>query len=184
MRLASGKTAQALSQLAGTAPSTWLRIEAQQRWPTIDTIERLAQALGVSPCWLAFGVEGEEPFRQRRPRPPLRPEEPIPCPGQGAVTGLHRSFGQRLRERRAELGLSLRELGQRAGVSAQAIVHAEADRSLPKVDTLEALAQALGVSPCWLAYGQGYRTAGDRSSKGTVSDRRLARYARQPSSEE
>jgi len=183
MRLASGKTAQALSQLAGAALSTWLRIETQRRLPTIDTIERLAQALGVSPCWLAFGAQGEDPFRQRRPRPPLLPDEPVPCPGKGAVIDLHVGFSKRLRERRGELGLSLRELGQRAGVSAQAIVHAEADRSVPKVDTLEALAFALGVSPCWLAYGQGNPPAGYRVSSGPGGNRRAARYPRSPSSE-
>lgn len=155
MRLASGRSTSELAQLAGVAATTWLRIESRQRVPTIDTIERFARALGVASGWLAFGPQGEEPFRSRRPRVPVPPDEPHPRPGSRQSIARHKGLAGRLRWRRAALGLSLRALAERAGISAQAIVHVEAARVVPKVDTLESLARALGVSPGWLAFGQG-----------------------------
>ena len=36
--------------------------EHGQTEPSLSTIEQLAAALGVSPCWLAFGCKGEKTY--------------------------------------------------------------------------------------------------------------------------
>lgn len=55
-------------------------------------------------------------------------------------------IGERLRDRRHELGLSLRELSGRLGVSASLISQIERGRANPSVSTLYALVGALDVS--------------------------------------
>ena len=55
-------------------------------------------------------------------------------------------IGERLRERRHELGLSLRDLADRLGVSASLISQIERGRANPSVSTLYALVGALDVS--------------------------------------
>ena len=59
-----------------------------------------------------------------------------------------------LRARNAA-GLSLRALARAADLAPTTISNIEEGRSLPSVETAEKLAGALGVSPCWLAYGEG-----------------------------
>jgi transcriptional regulator with XRE-family HTH domain len=54
--------------------------------------------------------------------------------------------GARLRARRRELGLSLRELGSRVGVSASMLSQVENDRCRPSVATLYRLVGELGLS--------------------------------------
>jgi transcriptional regulator with XRE-family HTH domain len=51
-----------------------------------------------------------------------------------------------LRQIREERGLSQRELAARAGVVKSTIYEAEAGRHIPRIQTLEKLADALGVS--------------------------------------
>ena len=46
-----------LAQRIGVAHSTIVRIERGQAKPTIETVEKLAEALGVQAKWLAFGDE-------------------------------------------------------------------------------------------------------------------------------
>ena len=46
-----------LAQRVGVAHSTIVRIERGQAKPTIETVEKLATALGVEATWLAFGDE-------------------------------------------------------------------------------------------------------------------------------
>ena len=64
-------------------------------------------------------------------------------------------LGSRLFEARKTAGLSMRALAGRAGLSHPAINDIEKGHSIPAADTLDLLADALGVSPCWLAYGLG-----------------------------
>ena len=64
-------------------------------------------------------------------------------------------MGARLFEARQAAGLTLRALGEKAGLSHTAVNGIEKGHQIPAADTIEALAQALGVSPCWLAYGIG-----------------------------
>ncbi len=64
-------------------------------------------------------------------------------------------LGARLFQAREEAGFTFRELAARAGVSAATVNDIEKGHRRPVVDTLERLANALGISPCWLAYGIG-----------------------------
>lgn len=61
----------------------------------------------------------------------------------------------RLKRARQRLGLSQRRLCALAGMSYTAIQLIERGKRAPGVDTVERLAIALGVSKCWLAYGEG-----------------------------
>ena len=123
--------------------------------PTISTLERLGSAMGIDPGWLAYGYEGLEPFRERYPRPITEPSDPTPDPALRVFRDLTASFPQRIRDARERSGLSMRTLSSAAGVSVQAWSNAEAGKALPRVDTCERMAVALGVAPRRLAYGEG-----------------------------
>lgn len=56
------------------------------------------------------------------------------------------TLGQRIQEERKRLGLSQESLGERLGVSRQAISKWEADGAVPEVDKLIALSRLFGVS--------------------------------------
>jgi transcriptional regulator with XRE-family HTH domain/quercetin dioxygenase-like cupin family protein len=55
-------------------------------------------------------------------------------------------FGQRIREERARLGVSVRGLAREIGVSASLISQIETGRSQPSVSTLYSIVTALGIS--------------------------------------
>ena len=103
--------------------------------PRCDTVEKIAYALGLSPAFLAFGIEGQA----------TRPCDGLRCEG----------VASRLRATRAARGLSMRALARAAGLTDTAVRTTETGATMPGLDTAEALAKALGVSPGWLAYGLG-----------------------------
>lgn len=72
-----------------------------------------------------------------------------------AVTLACAKLGERLFEARDRAGLTLRELGQKAGVSWSTISAIEKGNQSAMAETIERLAVALGVRPCWLAFGEG-----------------------------
>lgn len=153
-RKAAGLTPTRLSLLAGLSNPAATQLEAGGQVPRVDTIERLARVLGVEACWLGFGVEGKRPFEQKikggrpadgSPIAQEAPDGPLSCADLPA----------RLIAARAARGLTRKALGAAAEISGQGVAYIEAGRSIPSVATVEALAAALGVSPCWLAYGQG-----------------------------
>jgi transcriptional regulator with XRE-family HTH domain len=136
--------------MAGVAGSL-VHYAERGRVPRLDTIERIAIALGVSSCWLAFGDEGSAPVRQQLPRPgrplllrPLTAREATPNYG---------SIGARLFAMRERRGLSRRALGKAAETSGTSILNIEDGRTIPRLDMVERLATALDVPPCWLAFG-------------------------------
>ena len=131
------------------------KIESGFNVPVLDTIERLAAALGVSPGWLSYGYEGSEPFRERYPRPIFEPADPTPDDKHRVFRALHEGFPVRLQQARERSGLSMRTLSTAAGVSVQAWSNAEAGKVVPRVDTAERMAVALGVAPSWLGFGEG-----------------------------
>ena len=45
----------AWARRSGVSSATINDIEKARQMPAADTIERLARALGLRPCWLAFG---------------------------------------------------------------------------------------------------------------------------------
>lgn len=60
------------------------------------------------------------------------------------------TMGQRIAERRKLLGISQEALGEKVGVSRQAISKWEADGAVPEIDKLIALSRLFGVSVGWL----------------------------------
>jgi hypothetical protein len=101
----------------------------------VATVERLANALRVSPAWLAFGLVAEW-----EPAEGLRSDD----------------LAARTREARLALGLTVREAERRAKLSRGAVRVVEAG-SASTLSTVEKLAVALAVSPAWLAFGTGPR---------------------------
>lgn len=65
--------------------------------------------------------------------------------GCGAV-----SIGQRIAQKRKELGLSQEALGEQMGISRQAIYKWESDSALPEIDKLVVLSKLFDVSVGWL----------------------------------
>ncbi len=102
--------------------------------PRLDTVERVAYGLGLSPAFLAYGIEADAD----------RPSDGLHCEG----------VALRLRQTRIHLGLSVLALATAAGLSHTAVGNVERG-TMPTLATAEALAIALGVSPGWLAYGLG-----------------------------
>lgn len=60
------------------------------------------------------------------------------------------SIGQRIAQKRKELGLSQEALGEELGVSRQAIYKWESDSAVPEVEKLVQLSRRFGVSVGWL----------------------------------
>lgn len=137
-RTARGLKLLPLSGLAGVADRTIAKIETEETTPAIDTTEKIARALEVSPCYLAYGVEGAALAQ-------LAEGEQLRAAGCGA----------RIRQLREHQELSLRALASAAGLAGPTIASIEVGATLPTVATAEALAVALGCSPCWLAYAEG-----------------------------
>lgn len=141
------------------------RIELGRISPGVDTVEKIATALGISPVWLAFGDQGHLRFRQRYPRPALPYDPPVPELAQRPFLARHLGLADRLKLARQLRGFSLRQVAKLAvhphapegdkGLSAQAVLDMETGRRIPYVVNCEAVAVALDVSPGWLAYGEG-----------------------------
>lgn len=111
-------------------------LEEGERIPRLDTVERIAYALGLSPAFLAYGIEGEA--------------GPLP-------RGLRcEAVAHRLTAERAARGLSVLAVAKLAGLSHTAVGNVERG-TMPTLATAEALAKALDLSPGWLAFGIGSR---------------------------
>jgi transcriptional regulator with XRE-family HTH domain len=148
----TGLSASAVAAAANLSHPTARKIE-DGRIPALDTLERLAAVIGVPPGWLAYGPEGGEPFKPRRPRSITHETDPEPSERWRAYRARHEGCPDRLRRAREASGLSMRELAAAAGITHQTWSNTETGSTVPKVDSLERMAVALGVSPSWLAYG-------------------------------
>lgn len=153
LRCAAGLTADAVNKLAGLSKNVVNSLEDRLHRPKLDTVEMLAAALGVSPCWLAFGPDGDQVFTQKLPQDRPVVPDPAPRPGADAFQARYAGAGKRIRDLRVKARFSLRYLAGYAKVSHQAVLYIEQGTTIPKIDTVEAIAVALGVAPCWLAYG-------------------------------
>lgn len=142
-----------IGRRAGIGHQTTTRIERGERTPQIDTVELIARALQVEPCWLAFGFDGGKPFNLKSKV--TKPETDVPDIATSELTSAYLGVAKRLSDRRSALGLSLRQVGTAAGISYQTVNLIECGEAVPKVDSLHRLAIALDVAPCWLAYGVG-----------------------------
>lgn len=121
-----------LAARAGLASSTTITVlETQQTVPNVETAEKLARALDVPPGFLAYGIESRE--------------------GKAGYAGL----AERLCAARMTRGLAKQPLDELADVAKGTVANTEAGRSRPRIDTVEKVAKVLGVSPAWLAFGEG-----------------------------
>lgn len=158
MRMASSRGLSEVGLAVGLSRQTCAYIETASRVPGIDTVEKIASSLGVSPCWLAYGSEGTEQFQQKRPR---SLDNDVSACGAGddgqpePFRGRYKGAGERCKALREARGLSLRQLAEAAGISVQTVANTEAGSTVPKVDNVERLAVALDCAPCWLAFGVG-----------------------------
>lgn len=118
--------------------------------PRVDTVERIARALGLAPSFLAYGLDGE-------------------CKPTGALDSA--AVGARLRALRLDRGLTMRALARLAGLTDTAVRTTETGTTVPSVATVEALANALAVSPGWLAYAVGPMDAPRRRRSRTAAGR-------------
>ena len=125
-----------LANAAHIAPSTVGAIERGLQIPTVGKIAQLASALRVSAAWLGFGI-GDM----------LTEDAIATCEG----------MGERLQAVRVERAVSKAELGRLAGLTAPSITQIEKGGQ-SGVEVIEAIAQVLGVSPGWLAFGIGTQT--------------------------
>ena len=133
-RKAASLTKGGLAIAAGLGRNALYGLESGERIPRVDTVELLADALHVSPCWLAFGVElAWSPAHARR------------C---GEIA-------QRLRQARTARAVSTRALGRDSGTSDTTVRLTETGETIPSIAKVEAIAVALRVSACWLAFGVG-----------------------------
>lgn len=142
-----------LSKAAGAGENTVTQIEAGARLPRLSLIERLASVLQVSPAYLAFGHDS-----------PSEPAEGQRCEGMAA----------RLLQVRTLRGISMRDVARNAGCAPGTVRSTELGAT-PTVDTAEVLAHALGVSPAWLAFGEGPRELPLRKRPGSASPPALDR---------
>lgn len=79
-----------------------------------------------------------------------------PKRGRGRPPGskqVDNAFGRRLAERRVALGITQEDLARRMGVSRTAYHSWESGTFEPSLNRIRALALELGVSACWLAFG-------------------------------
>src|SRR5262245_48339259 len=67
-------------------------------------------------------------------------------PAAAQAPAVHSRIGARLRDRRESLGISLREIARRIGVSASLVSQIERDKVNPSVSTLYALVRELGLN--------------------------------------
>lgn len=123
----------ALAERVGGDQTTALDIETGGRLPTVGTVARLANGLGVSAGWLAFALgEMDGPTQQAA------------CDGMGA----------RLQLVRVASGLTKAALARQAGLSPTALANIERGAQ-SGIEVIAALAKALGISPAWLAFNDG-----------------------------
>lgn len=134
--MAAGAQPTILARRVGLSAPTVTNIE-RGRVPGVDVLERLARGLNVSPCLLAYGVEA--------PAAEVEDGAPLRCA----------TIGERLAAAREHAGLSMRALGRAADLTPTTIGNIEAGKVLPGVDVAEALAGALKISPCYLAFAEG-----------------------------
>jgi transcriptional regulator with XRE-family HTH domain len=103
-------------------------LEAGGRIPRVDTVEKLAKVLRVSPCFLAYGIDQ-------------------PC--DAGDCSLSAGLPARLAQQRQEKGLSRLGLGGLSGTSHTFVRDTEAGKSVPNIAKVEALAKAL-IGKRWL----------------------------------
>lgn len=175
LRCAGDLTLTAIAAAANVSINAVHLIEEAKVIPKLDTVEAVASVLGVSPAYLAYGVDGKLVFKQRRARSPLPPDQPEVRFGARPSAETWRGVGARLRRARDAAKMSLRQLSALSLVSHQGVAVVEKGEVSPKVSTVFDLALALDVAPGWLAFDDGEgptREASEPGSKISAAARR------------
>lgn len=68
VRQAAGLSVRGLSAKSGVSSSTLGYVEQGRQYPSVETLERIARALSVSACWLAYGVGSPHPETHKATR--------------------------------------------------------------------------------------------------------------------
>lgn len=139
-RRQAGISSAAVAQRAGISHAIVRYIETEQRLPTVETIERIAVALGLSAAWLAFGLGSAS---------------------SEGVAATCAGMSERLKVARTERGYTRTDLARMIERSPGTVAGIE-NGGQAGVDTIEQLAKELRVSPAWLAYGVGDRELAPR----------------------
>lgn len=84
-----------------------------------------------------------------------------PDPKTPGCNGMARRFN----EARAHAGMTLREIVEKSGCPMSMLSEIANGARLPRVNSVEKVARALGVSAGWLAYGEGIAPDWARRSK-------------------
>lgn len=84
-----------------------------------------------------------------------------------------KTFAQRLKERRKELGLTQKDVGKRAGVTHASISQWEKEGSAPSSENLFALSKALKCDPAWLLEGREENEPPAAASQRDLDDREI-----------
>ena len=69
------------------------------------------------------------------------------------------TIGERLRRARKDRKVTQVELAGRTGVAHSTVVRIERGQTRPRIETIYAFAEALGVDPKWIAFGEDRETA-------------------------
>ena len=130
-----------LAKAAGLPPQTTAAIICGMNVQP-DTLARIAQALDVGLDEIAVGVVAVHKGHGRAGgEPPQELEPPLPA---GQVRVDTNRFAQAV----ARSGLSVTQLAKRAGVSPAVIRHIARGAEAHKAETVDKLADALGVAVC------------------------------------
>ncbi|HEY8435897.1 MAG TPA: XRE family transcriptional regulator [Haloplasmataceae bacterium] len=128
LRKMHGYTQQKVAEALGISRGAYGNYETGKREPDTETLSALAELYGVSVDFLLGRTDNPAPPSTRRDI------------DRGTT------IGKRLKQLREERQLTLRQLAQVAHVSHSFISDIEQGRSNPSIETLKALARALGVS--------------------------------------
>ncbi|WP_279110816.1 helix-turn-helix domain-containing protein [Bartonella apis] len=131
-----GLTFEGASRKAGLARDYLRTLFRQKSSPTARSLNKLAAALETTPEWLMNGIT------------------PTSDVG-GGVKGDHADIYSRIKDRLAALDLSPEGASKKAGLDRGYLRLLFERNSLPKLDTLEKLADALQTTTNWLQSGAG-----------------------------
>jgi transcriptional regulator with XRE-family HTH domain len=125
-RLLRGLSQEEIGQRIGSDRTSVSRIERLAPNLTVDKVVLLAEALNVSLARMLTADAAR-----------LKDIPAFEAPGR---------LGEAIRKRRVELGLSQREVGDRAGLDRNHISRVETDATRVALDTLDKIVSALGIS--------------------------------------
>jgi transcriptional regulator with XRE-family HTH domain len=121
LRLAQGRSIDELAASSGIAPGDLAALERGEHDPMLHGVRALADALGLRASTLMAEAECWDDANVR--------------------------FGQRMRELRAERGISQDELARRTGVHSTAIGRLERGAREPRLSTILRIARGLDAQP-------------------------------------